>query len=61
MSGERTRALRMRTQRLDGRAGDVTEVVRHLVGIQAQDPAGEVRGPAGGRHADRLDPGELAG
>jgi hypothetical protein len=38
MSDERTRALRMRSQRLDGRASGVAELVRHVVGIQAQEP-----------------------
>ena len=37
MSPERVRAARMRAQRLDGRAGDVAEVVRHLLGVQAQE------------------------
>jgi hypothetical protein len=32
------RAARMRSQRLDGRARDVAELVRHLCGIQAQEP-----------------------
>lgn len=38
MSDDAVRAARMRSQRLDGRAGDAAELVRHIVGIQAQEP-----------------------
>jgi hypothetical protein len=38
MSDAGVRAARMRSQRLDGRAGSAAEAVRHVVGIQAQEP-----------------------
>jgi hypothetical protein len=38
MTDAGVRAARMRSQRLDGRAASVAEVVRHVVGIQAQEP-----------------------
>ena len=38
MTDDEIRAARMRSQRLDGRASDVAELVRHMVGIQAQEP-----------------------
>ena len=42
MNDDELRAARMRSQRLDGRATDAAELVRHMVGIQAQEPrAGE--------------------
>ena len=38
MTEDRVRAARMRSQRLDGRARSAAEAVRHVVGIQAQEP-----------------------
>jgi hypothetical protein len=38
MTGDQIRAERMRSQRLDGRARDAAELVRHVVGVQAQEP-----------------------
>jgi hypothetical protein len=38
VSDNAVRAARMRSQRLDGRAAAVAELVRHLCGIQAQEP-----------------------
>lgn len=38
LDNDRTRALRTRSQRLDGRLGDPLELVRELVGVQAQEP-----------------------
>ncbi len=38
MTDDEIRATRMRAQRLDGPATDVAGLVRHVVGIQAQEP-----------------------
>ena len=38
MTGDRVRAARMRSQRLEEPIGDPAELVRHLGGVQAQDP-----------------------
>ena len=37
MTPDELRAARMRSQRLDGRAREATELVRHVIGVQDQD------------------------